>query len=149
MVEAWWINVVLFAMLLNTVLLFSHTSDCLQEILASFLNLFTPKSDQCQMFPCSLSRNNITSYSIKNLNERWLYKFSLPHLYCTFSLKGWENVLCELWSNRVKLFLGDPFYITVSTKLFIHTIEPRGNESKVRLTGLLPWSQLLQWLQWS
>ena len=35
-------------------------------------------------------------------DERWLYyKFSLPHL-CIFSLKGWENVLFELKSERVK-----------------------------------------------
>ena len=30
-----------------------------------------------------------------------LYQFSLPHLYI-FSLRGWENVLCELGSERVK-----------------------------------------------
>ena len=33
--------------------------------------------------------------------ERWLYyKFLLPHLYI-FSLRGWENVLFELRSERV------------------------------------------------
>ena len=34
-------------------------------------------------------------------DERWLYfQFSLPHLYISLQ-KGWENVLFELWSERV------------------------------------------------
>ena len=74
-------------------------------------------------FPCSLTRN-IMSHSMKNLVfhsllrrktiklailttflPRLCYKFLLPHLYI-FSLKGWENVLFELRSERVKYNFG-------------------------------------------
>ena len=76
----------------------------------SFLNTFnpfTPKSDQCQISPAAspiIVHHTVwrTWLFITHSDERWLhYQFSLPHLYI-FSLKGSENVLFELRSERVK-----------------------------------------------
>ena len=67
---------------------------------------FTPESDQSQISPPAppeILRHTVrrTWLLIAYSDERWLwYKFSLSHLRI-FSLKGWENVLCELWSERV------------------------------------------------
>ena len=72
-------------------------------------NPFTPESDQCQNSPAAsqeIWHHTVwrTWLFIAYSDEKWLYyKFSLPHL-CIFSLKGWENVLFELRSERVKKF---------------------------------------------
>ena len=70
-------------------------------------NPYTPKSDQFQISPCSLT-GKIISHIMKNLAfiaytaGRWLYyQFSLHHV-CIFSLEGWENVRFELGSESVK-----------------------------------------------
>ena len=58
-------------------------------------------------FSCSLTRN-ITSHSMKNLASHSLLRWkmivppNLTTLLIHFSLKGWENVRCELRSGRVK-----------------------------------------------
>ena len=63
-------------------------------------------SDQCQISPAAsqeILRHTVwrTWLFIAYSGERWLYyKFLLPYLYI-FSLKGWENVLFELRSERV------------------------------------------------
>ena len=71
------------------------------------INPFTPKSDQSQIstaaspgiLHCTVWRTWLfVSYKV----DRWLcYQVSLHHLYIS-PLKGWENVLFELKSKRVK-----------------------------------------------
>ena len=79
---------------------------CSGESSQSMVNPFTPKSDQCQISPAAspiIVHHTvwITWLFIAYSDERWLhYQFSLPHLYI-FSLKGSENVLFELRSERV------------------------------------------------
>ena len=69
------------------------------------LNPFTPKSDQCQISPAASPEiDNHTVWRtwrfIAYSDERWWYdQFSLH-----FSLKGWENVLIELGSERFNGF---------------------------------------------
>ena len=74
---------------------------------ARTLNPFTPESDQCQN---SLAASQEiwhhtvwrTWLFIAYSDVKWLYyKFSLHHSYNRF-LKGWENTLFELRSERVK-----------------------------------------------
>ena len=66
----------------------------------------TPKSDQCRIYPAaSLEIWHHTVWRtwlfIAHSDEKWLYyKFSLHHSYNRF-LKGWENTLFELRSERV------------------------------------------------
>ena len=73
------------------------------------LNPFTPESDQCQNSPAAsqeIWHHTVwrTWLFIAYSDEKWLYyKFSLHHSYNRF-LKGWENTLFELRSERV-----DPF----------------------------------------
>ena len=61
-----------------------------------------------QKFPCNLTRN-IASYSIENLAFHSLLRWKmiiLPILTTSltlFLLRGWENVLFELGSNRVNM----------------------------------------------
>ena len=70
-------------------------------------NPFTPESDQCQNSPAAppeILHHTVrrTWLIIAYSDERWLYyEFLLPYLYI-FSLKGWENGLFELRSERVK-----------------------------------------------
>ena len=71
------------------------------------LNPFTPNGDQFQISPSASPE--ILHHIVWRIwlfiaysDERWsCYQFSLPHLYISL-LKGWENVLFELWSERVK-----------------------------------------------
>ena len=76
-------------------------------------NPFTPESDQCQNSPAAsqeIWHHTVwrTWLFIAYSDEKWLYyKFSLHHSYNRF-LKGWENTLFELRSERVK-FLWDNF----------------------------------------
>ena len=71
------------------------------------LNPFTPESDQCQIYPAA--SQEILHHTVRRTwlflaysGEKWLYyKFSLHHSYNRF-LKGWENTLFELRSERVK-----------------------------------------------
>ena len=71
------------------------------------INPFTPESDQCQISPPAppeILHHTVrrTWLFIAYSDERRLqYNFSLPYL-CIFSLGGWENVLFELRSERVK-----------------------------------------------
>ena len=70
-------------------------------------NPFTPESDQCQISPAA--SQEILHHTVRRTwlfiaysDEKWLYyKFSLHHSYNRF-LKGWENTLFELRSERVK-----------------------------------------------
>ena len=70
------------------------------------INLFTPKSDQCQISPAAspeIWHHTVwrTWLFIAHSDRRWLYyQFSLHHSYNCF-LKGWENTLFELRSERV------------------------------------------------
>ena len=74
----------------------------------SILNPFTPESDQCQNSPAAskeIWHHTVwrTWLFIAYSDEKWLYyKFSLHHSYNRF-LKGWENTLFELRSERVKV----------------------------------------------
>ena len=69
-------------------------------------NPFTPESDQCQNSPAAskeIWHHTVwrTWLFIAYSDEKWLYyKFSLHHSYNRF-LKGWENTLFELRSERV------------------------------------------------
>ena len=72
-----------------------------------WVNPFTPKSDQCQNSPAAsqeIWHHTVwrTWLFIAYSDEKWLNcKFSLHHSYNRF-LKGWENTLFELRSERVK-----------------------------------------------
>ena len=74
----------------------------------SHINPVTPESDQCQNYPAAsqeIWHHTVwrTWLFIAYSDEKWLcYKFSLHHSYNRF-LKGWENTLFELRSERVKL----------------------------------------------
>ena len=73
----------------------------------NFVNPFTPESDQCQNIPAA--SHEIWHHTVQRIwlfiaysDEKWLYyKFLLHHSYNCF-LKGWENTLFELRSERVK-----------------------------------------------
>ena len=71
------------------------------------INPFTSESDQCQNSPAAsqeIWHHTVwrTWLFIAYSDEKWLYyKFSLHHSYTRF-LKGWENTLFELRSERVK-----------------------------------------------
>ena len=76
------------------------------------VNPFTPESDQCQN---SLAASQEiwhhtvwrTWRFIAYSDVKWLYyKFSLHHSYNRF-LKGWENTLFELRSERVNRFINN------------------------------------------
>ena len=73
------------------------------------VNPFTPVSDQCQNSPAAsqeIWHHTVwrTWLFIAYSDEKWLYyKFSLHHSYNRF-LKGWENTLFELRSERVNKF---------------------------------------------
>ena len=75
------------------------------------VNPFTPESDQCQNSPAAsqeIWHHTVwrTWLFITYSDEKWLYyKFSLHHSYNRF-LKGWENTLFELRSERVNLWHG-------------------------------------------
>ena len=77
------------------------------------VNPFTPKSDQCQNSPAAsqeIWHHTVwrTWLFIAYSDEKWLYyKFSLHHSHNRF-LKGWENTLFELRSERVKGTFGSP-----------------------------------------
>ena len=68
---------------------------------------FTPKSDQCQISPAAspeILHHTVwrTWLFIAYQVDKWsYYQFSLHHSYVSL-LKGWENVLLELGSERVK-----------------------------------------------
>ena len=78
------------------------------KFLLQCINPFTPESDQCQNSPAA--SQEIWHHTVWRIwlfiaysDERWLYyKFSLHHA-CNCFLKGWENTLFELRSERVKL----------------------------------------------
>ena len=84
---------------------------------------FTPESDQCQNSPAAsqeIWHHTVwrTWLFIAYSDERWLYyKFLLHHSYNCF-LKGWENTLFELRSERDKLC----YYSTVWSNMFKETI---------------------------
>ena len=69
---------------------------------------FTPESDQCQNSPAASPE--ILHHTVRRTwlfiaysDEKWLYyKFLLHHSYNLF-LKGWENTLFELRSERVNM----------------------------------------------
>ena len=71
------------------------------------LNPFSPESNQCQNSPAAsqeIWHHTVwrTWLFIAYSDEKWLYyKFSLHHSYNRF-LKGWENTLFGLRSERVK-----------------------------------------------
>ena len=75
--------------------------------LYTLFNPFTPESDQCQNSPAAsqeIWHHTVwrTWLFIAYSDEKWLYyKFLLHHSYNRF-LKGWENTLFELRSERVK-----------------------------------------------
>ena len=74
------------------------------------VNPFTPESDQCQNSPAAsqeIWHHTVwrTWLFIAYSDEKWLYyKFLLHHSYNCF-LKGWENTLFELRSERVNMLV--------------------------------------------
>ena len=89
----------------------NFSAKSLQRVLStpfwkSMLNPFTPESDQCQNSPAAsqeIWHHTVwrTWLFIAYSDEKWLYyKFSLHHSYNRF-LKGWENTLFELRSERL------------------------------------------------
>ena len=87
----------------NSLPLRYSTTHCFEFL----VNPFTPESDQCQISPPAppeILHHTVwrTWLFISYSDEKWLYyKFSLHHSYSRF-LKGWENTLFELRSERVK-----------------------------------------------
>ena len=83
----------------------SRHADAVKLVL--LINPFTPESDQCQNSPAEsqeIWHHTVwrTWLFIAYSDEKWLYyKFSLHHSYNRF-LKGWENGLFELRSERVQ-----------------------------------------------
>ena len=106
------------------------------------VNPFTPESDQCQNSPAAsqeIWHHAVwrTWLFIAYSDEKWLYyKFSLHHSYNRF-LKGWENTLFELRSERVKcIFLlrmvfrsAYPVYLTWVLYLSFPSDSPVGREA--------------------
>ena len=92
--------------------------------LISTLNPFTPESDQCQNSPAASQEIwHHTAWRtwlfIAYSDEKWLYyKFSLHHSYNRF-LKGWENTLFELRSERVN---SDLKFFQIFAKALLSTI---------------------------
>ena len=96
----------------NRVSFFLTGSNCKQTLVSLsahqlHVNPFTPESDQCQNSPAASQEiwhwHTVwrTWLFIAYSDEKWLYyKFSLHHSYNRF-LKGWENTLFELRSERV------------------------------------------------
>ena len=92
------------------------------------VNPFTPESDQCQNSPAAsqeIWHRTVwrTWLFIAYSDEKWLhYKFSLHHSYNRF-LKGWENTLFELRSERVKTgYENSPWvwhFVPVSQRIWI------------------------------
>ena len=79
------------------------------------LNPFTPKSDQVQNSPAD--RPEILHHTvwrtwlfipvfIAHSDERWLHYQFLTNSLIQLSLKGWDNVLFELRSERVRSSIG-------------------------------------------
>ena len=89
-------------------------------MLHHIINPFTPESDQCQNSPAAsqeIWHHTVwrTWLFIAYSDEKWLYyKFSLHHSYNRF-LKGWENTLFELRSERGNQHWGN---INISFKCF-------------------------------
>ena len=95
-------------------------------------NPFTPESDQCQNSPAASQEiwHHIvwrTWLFIAYSDEKWLYyKFSLHHSYNRF-LKGWENTLFELRSERVNPFTPKSDHCQIfpaaSPEILHHTVQ--------------------------
>ena len=85
----------------------SRTNEWLNTFDDCFIIPFSSKSDQFQNSPAALPQ--ILHHTVWRAwlfiaysDERWLYyQFSVHHVYI-LSLEGWENVLFELRSERVK-----------------------------------------------
>ena len=106
------------------------------------VNPFTPESDQCQNSPAAsqeIWHHTVwrTWLFIAYSDEKWLYyKFSLHHSYNRF-LKGWENTLFELRSERVKCIIllrmvfrsTYPVYLTWVLYLSFPSDSPVGREA--------------------
>ena len=81
------------------------------------VNPFSPESDQCQNSPAAsqeIWHHTVwrTWLFIAYSDEKWLYyKFSLHHSYSRF-LKGWENALFELRSERVNMRESSPPFLS-------------------------------------
>ena len=85
---------------------FIHSSAMWTKIVLPLHFYFKPfHAQEWSIFPCSLTRNITSQYTLLFIaysGETWLYyQFSLPHLYIS-PWKGWDNVLFELGSERVK-----------------------------------------------
>ena len=65
----------------------------------SLVNPFTPKSDQFKISPAASPE---TWLFIAYSDEKWLHYQILTASLIHFSIKGWENVLFDLGSERVK-----------------------------------------------
>ena len=93
------------------------------------VNPFTPESDQCQNSPAA--SQEIWHHTVQRIwlfiaysDEKWLYyEFSLHHSYNCF-LKGWENTLFELRSERVNTL---SVWIDGQNKLFLHAMWVTGS----------------------
>ena len=123
-------------------------------------NPFTPESDKCQNSPAAsqeIWHHTVwrTWLFIAYSDEKWLYyKFSLHHSYNSF-LKGWENTLFELRTERVKrlgectshvllvLFL-DSFHLP--SKVAVHLPWANGNATDRAARGLT-WGSFCLWNQ--
>ena len=89
---------------------------CVCGVITTY-NPFTPQSDQCQNSPAAsqeIWHHTVwrTWLFIAYSDEKWLYyKFSLHHSYNRF-LKGWENTLFELRSEKDNMMfhLGELLY---------------------------------------
>ena len=107
--EKAWHGVLLIQCCTSYIVIYCHrvlnTSDCHLLIYAPLLTLLLPKS--VQISPCSLTWNS-TSHSLKNVAFYRLLRWKMIMLTILttslihFSLKGWENVLFELGSDRVR-----------------------------------------------
>ena len=91
--------------------------------LCSLFNPFTPKSDQSPISPVAspeILHHTVwrTWLFIAYSDERLLhYQFSLPHPYISLE-EGWENVLFELGSERVKTWGTQKCVLSGGTSLY-------------------------------
>ena len=105
-------------------------------------NPFTPESDQSQISPAA--SQEIWHHTVWRIwlfkaysDERWLYyKFSLHHAYNCF-LKGWENTLFELRSERVNIRVSDRNMETKVSWRFAIWFHDLDNREQVKTAILL------------
>ena len=108
---------------------------------------FTPKSDQCPNSPAAsqeICHHTVwrTWLFIAYSDAKWLYyKFSLHHSYNRF-LKGWENTIFELRSERVNPFTPKSDQCQISPCSLTRNITPHSMKN-LTFHSLLRWKVII------